>query len=129
MSPFSKYHLTETQCYVQLFLIQRMKKTIEITGVNGTFKGLVEVKLNYRSEPKQTTHAVTHDDITVIEKYHMVAGYAEGETFQSKDFMNENLVWQHIDEIEKKVNYKLRCLANDQKHESIQEQLAKKGYL
>lgn len=105
-----------------------MKKTFEQTGINGTFKGLVEVLFNYRKEDKEVHNRSTHDEEMRTFSYHRVIGFVEGERFESDEFQNENLVWQYIEEIEKKVNAKLHQLANVPKVKTLTEQLKDKGY-
>lgn len=105
-----------------------MKKEITDTGINGTFRGTVEVKFNYRKEKKEVHNRSTHDEEMRTFSYHKVVGLVDGEKFESKDFQNENLVWQFIDEIEKKVSTKLHLLARVPKTQTLIEQLKAKGY-
>lgn len=104
-----------------------IKEFIE-TSINGVFKGTVEVKFNYRSAHKEVHNPSTHDEEMKTFSYHKVIGFVGAERFESEDFRNENLVWQFIDEIEKKVKAKLYLLAKTPKVRSLTEQLNAKGY-
>lgn len=105
-----------------------MKKILTDSGINGTFTGTVEVKFNYRKETKEVHNRLTHEEEKRTFNLHCVVGEVEGELIQSADFRNENLVWQFIDEIEKKVGAKLHLLARVPPHKSLTEQLKDNGY-
>ncbi len=105
-----------------------MKKTLTDTGINGTFSGTVEVKLNYRTGVIDAHNPSTHEDYKKEVSCHIVVGEACGENFASKEFINENLVWQYIEEIEKKVKLKLHMKAKVPKPDTLVEQLMQKGY-
>lgn len=105
-----------------------MQKEFTDTGINGTFRGLVEVKFNCKKEQREVHNRSTHDEEMKTFSYHQVVGFVEGERFESEYFQNENLVWQFIDEIEKKVKTKLHLLAKVPKTQTLTEQLNAKGY-
>jgi hypothetical protein len=105
-----------------------MKKTLTMNGINGSFAGDIEIKWNYRSESKLVQQPVTHDEVMRAFTYHKVVGSIGAELFEGSEFQNENLVWQYIDEIEKKINARLHILANVPKTRTLLEQLQDKGF-
>ena len=105
-----------------------MKKTITKSGMNGTFTGSIDIKFNHRSENRTVHNPSTHEDDIKNVGIHIVTGQVGTETFKSKEFENENLVWQEIEDIENKVNSKLHQLANVPVKQNLTEQLKQKGF-
>jgi|SRR6187399_694576 hypothetical protein len=107
---------------------QLFKKTMQMTGINGTFDATLEVLFNYKTETKPVENRIMHEQVITTFNYHTVRGVVGSDQFYSQDFLNEDNVWQYIDEVEKKINAKLHQLANVPKTLSIAEQLQTKGF-
>ena len=107
-----------------------MEKKISITGINGTFDGTITIKFNDRTETKEVHNRSTHDEEKRTFIYHRVYGTVKGdnEIIRSEEFQNENLVWQHIEAVEKQLARKLHLLANVPKEQSLKEQLQSKCF-
>lgn len=107
-----------------------MEKQISITGMNGTFEGRISIKFNDRTETKEVHNRSTHDEEKRTFYYHRVYGTVKGdkEIIRSEEFQNENLVWQHIEAVEKRLTAKLHLLANVPKEKSLVEMLQSKGF-
>lgn len=106
-----------------------LKKEISESGINGTFNGTLMVMLNYRSHTKEVTNPVLHEEVTRKFMLHKVTGSVLSTTvIESEDFTNENLVWQFIDDVEKKLRVVLRRMAHDVKVKTIEDQLKEKGF-
>ncbi len=99
-----------------------------MSGINGTFTGEIQIKWNARAETKEVQQPVTHDEIMRTFQHHKVTGSVGAELFESPEFQNENLVWQYIDEIERKINARLHILANVPKTQTLIERLQDKGF-
>ncbi len=111
-----------------------MKKEIEVTGVNGTFKGFVEVKLNSKREVKKVSNNFIHEEEDRVFYYHSVTSIyldSEGkaECFESRsDILNESDVHVIALEIEKKLTSKLEDLANNPKTKTTEDLFKENGY-
>jgi hypothetical protein len=107
-----------------------MKKTISVTGPNGTFSGTIEVRFNDKSENKLVNNPSTHETEQRRFRFHRVYGHLpdEKEPIVSELFTNETSVWSHIEFVEQKLRGKLKCLANDPKEKSIINQLKEQGF-
>lgn len=107
-----------------------MEKKITVSGINGTFEGTISIKFNDRTEIKEVHNPSTHEEEKRTVHYHRVYGTIKGnnEIIRSEEFQNENLVWQWIDTVEKKISAKLHLLANVPKEKSLREMLYDKGF-
>lgn len=107
---------------------EKFKKQLEMSGINGRFTASVEVLFNYRTQTKEVHNPSTHDEEKRTFSYHIVYGYIGGDKIESPEFQNEALVWQYIDEVEKKVSDQLFRLANIPKTQTLTEQLCGHGF-
>lgn len=108
-----------------------MKKSITREGLNGTFKGTVEVKFCARKKQKTVTHAYTHDDSTTTTYYHKVFGYIEGKGLfcESNEFTNKEDVFLHLAKVEKEIEVELHRLATTIHKKTVEQELRDMGYL
>ncbi len=107
-----------------------MKKTIQATGGNGTFEGLVEVKLYYRDETIKIHNPSTHEDENQVQSFHIVVGYLpNNETISSKEFILSSDIISVADIIEAKVQERLLELANKIEGKTTKQLLSERGYL
>lgn len=104
------------------------KKTLIMSGINGTFEGAVEIKFNHRTEKKEVHNRMTHDEVTKLFSYHLIVGRVEDNDIGSVEVQANDLCLRHLDDMEKRVNAELRILADAPKVKSIEEQLTDKGY-
>lgn len=105
-----------------------LKKVLQETGKNGTFKGLVEVIFNYRSEMVKSHNRITHDDEMVERNYHLVQSWYEGVKDQSKEVHTEREVKDLVYRFENFIIDRLKALANTEKHITVIDQLKIDGY-
>ncbi len=111
-----------------------MRKEIEVTGINGIFKGFVEVKLNAKKETKKVNNNITHEEENKTFHYHHVGSIyfdskGNAEILEDRnDILNESEVYIVAYNLEKKLDEKLFELANNTKKSTIEERLKENGY-
>ncbi len=112
-----------------------MKKEIEVTGVNGTYKGFVEIKLNAKNETKKVSNNFIHEDENRNFSYHSVISKYFANEFQNPilfeercDILNESEVLVISTVFESNLKNKLYFLADNIKTETINDKLKSKGY-
>jgi len=75
------------------------KKDFSITGKNGTFTGSVVATLNYKTETKTGTHAVTHDEYTRTVPVHKVEAFINDKFWSGNPELYTNDSVLHISEV------------------------------
>lgn len=105
-----------------------MKKSLESTGPNGTYRGIVEIFFDYRTESREVHNPSTHDEEKRMFSYHRVVGYVEGHQTPSEDFLDKRDAPKYCEQIEKIVMKKLYSLANDQITATYLDILKSNGY-
>lgn len=106
-----------------------MKKTIQVTGSEGTISAIMEVRFNHRSEIVPVHNRGTHDDELHKVWYHRVFVTMDGQPqMQSKEFTNKADALKIVEELEKSVTDHLQKIANRKPVKSPEDELKERGF-
>lgn len=108
---------------------QYFKKDLVASGINGTFKGMVEVVFNSRLDTKEVHNRVLHEEEIRTVYWHSVNGYIGSDKKYEEEFDSKEKVWKYIDIVQKKVEASIRSLADTPRELSIEEDLIKHGFI
>jgi hypothetical protein len=109
----------------------RLIKTLTEKGKNGTFKGIIEVELDYRRDQHEVRNPSSHEEELKTFNYSRVIGRIEGThiRFESPDFRGDTILMNYVNEIISKVHHELKGLANEPRRVDVIETLQMEGFL